>query len=211
VSRSHDRYIARRAPRRRLHGERMEPYATILTDLKNKTDKTLKHLKEQLGTIRTGRASPTLVDTIRVDYYGTMTPLQQVAHISVPEPRQLVIKPFDNSPQVLKDIEKAIQKSDLGLNPQSDGKMLRLNMPPLSGEQRQKLAAKVKDLVEQNRVALRNERRDANKLADQMKKDGKLTEDQCKKAHEAIDKELKAHEGRLDEALRTKSKEILEE
>jgi ribosome recycling factor len=189
----------------------MEPYASILNDLKQKTDKTLKHLKEQLGGIRTGRASPTLVDTIRVDYYGTSTPLNQIAHVSVPEPRQLLIKPFDSSPQVIKDVEKAIQKSDLGLNPQSDGKQLRLTMPPLSGEQRTKLAAKVKDLVEQNRVALRNERRDANKASEQMKKDGKLTEDQTKKAHEAVDKELKVVEGRLDEMLRGKTKEIMEE
>ena len=164
-----------------------------------------------LPVSRTGRASPTLVDTIRVEYYGTPTPLNQVAHISVPEARQLMIKPFDASPDVMKEIEKSIQKSDLGLNPQSDGKALRLIMPPLSGEQRQKLVAKVKDLVEQNRVALRNERREANKNADQMKKDGELTEDQCKKAHDAIDKELKAVEGKLDEALKAKSKEILEE
>lgn len=189
----------------------MDPHAPILNDLKQKTDKTIKHLKDQLGSIRTGRASPTLVDTLRVEYYGTSTPLAQVAHISVPEPRQLMIKPFDSTPQVMKDIERAIQKSDLGLNPQSDGKVLRLQLPPLSGEQRQKLVGKVKDLVEQNRVALRNERRDANKVADQMKKDGKMTEDQCKKAHEAIDKELKAVESRLEELLRTKSKEILEE
>jgi ribosome recycling factor len=189
----------------------MEPYASLIDALRQRTEKTLKHLKEQLGSIRTGRASPTLVDTIRVDYYGTATPLHQIAHISVPEPRQLLIKPFDGSPQVVKDVEKAIQKSDLGLNPQSDGKQLRLLMPPLSGEQRQKLVAKVKHLVEDNRVALRNERRDANKLADQMKKDGKLTEDQCKKAHEAIDKELKGVEAKLEESLRTKSKEILEE
>ncbi|MBL9078787.1 MAG: ribosome recycling factor [Planctomycetes bacterium] len=189
----------------------MDPHAQLLNDLKQKTDKTLKHLKDQLGSIRTGRASPTLVDTIRVDYYGTSTPLQQVAHISVPEPRQLLIKPFDASPPVLKEIERAIQKSDLGLNPQSDGKVLRLILPPLSGEQRQKLVHKVKDLVEQNRVALRNERRDANKHADQMKKDGKLSEDQCKKAHEAVDKELKGVEARMDEMLKAKSKEILEE
>lgn len=149
----------------------MEPSSKILTDLKQKTDKTLAHLKDQLGSIRTGRASPTLVDTIRADYYGTSTPLNQIAHISVPEPRQLMIKPFDGSPQVIKEIERAIQKSDLGLNPQSDGKVLRLIMPPLSGEQRQKLVHKVKDLVEQNRVALRNERRDANKAADQLKKE----------------------------------------
>lgn len=189
----------------------MEPYTTILNELKQRTDKTQKHLKDRLGSIRTGRASPTLVDTIRVEYYGTMTPLAQIAHISVPEPRQLMIKPFDGSPQVVKDIERAIQKSDLGLNPQSDGKVLRLIMPPLSGEQRQKLVHKVKDLCEQDRVALRNERRDANKIADQMKKDGKLTEDQCKKAHEAIDKELKLVEQRIDEMLKQKTKEILEE
>lgn len=189
----------------------MEPYASILNELRQKTEKTLKHLKEQLGSIRTGRASPTLVDTIRVDYYGTMTPLNQIAHVSVPEPRQLLIKPFDGSPQILKEVEKAIQKSELGLNPQSDGKQLRLTMPPLSGEQRQRLVAKVKDLVEQNHVALRNERRDANKLADSMKKEGKLTEDQCKKAHEAIDRELKGVEQKLNEMLRLKSKEILEE
>ena len=188
----------------------MEAHATILNDLKQKIEKTLKHLKEQLGSIRTGRASPTLVDTIRVDYYGTMTPLQQMAHVSVPEPRQLLIKPFDQSPAIVKEIERAIQKSDLGLNPQSDGKVLRLMMPPLSGEQRQKIAGKVKDLVEQNRVALRNERRDANKLADQMKKDGKITEDQCKKAHEVFDKELKAAEAKMEESFRAKSKEIME-
>ncbi|MBM4059786.1 MAG: ribosome recycling factor [Planctomycetes bacterium] len=189
----------------------MDPHSAILTDLKQKTDKTLKHVKDQLGSIRTGRASPTLVDTIRVDYYGTSTPLAQIAHVSVPEPRQLLIKPFDGSPQVVKDIEKAIQKSDLGLNPQSDGKVIRLIMPPLSGEQRQKLVHKVKDLVEQNRVAMRNLRRDANKQADQLKKDGKLTEDQCKKAHDAVDKDLKGVEQRLDEMLRAKTKEILEE
>ncbi|MFK7738963.1 MAG: ribosome recycling factor [Planctomycetota bacterium] len=189
----------------------MEPYDLILEDLKEKTAKTQQHLRDQLSGIRTGRASPALVDTIRVDYYGSPTPLNQVAHISVPEPRQLMIKPFDGSPEVIKEVEKAIQKSDLGLNPQSDGKALRLIMPPLSGEQRQKLVVKVKELVEHNRVALRNERRDANKHAEQMKKDGDMTEDQLKKAHDQIDKALKAVEAKLDDALKAKSKEILED
>ncbi|MCA8973496.1 MAG: ribosome recycling factor [Planctomycetes bacterium] len=189
----------------------MDPYASILSELHDKTDKTIKHLKEQLGGIRTGRASPTLVDTIRVDYYGSPTPLAQVAHISVPEARQLMIKPFDASPPVMKEIERGILKSDLGLTPQSDGKILRLILPPLSGEQRQKLAHKVKDIVEQNRVALRNERREANKHADQMKKDGALTEDQCKKAHDAVDKALKAADAQMEELLKNKTKEILEE
>lgn len=188
----------------------MDPIAPFLQELKKKTDKTIQHLKDQLGTIRTGRASPALVDTIRVEYYGAMTPLSQVANISVPEARQLLIKPFDASGTVLRDIERAIQKSDLGLNPQSDGMVLRLQMPPLSGEQRTKIAAKVKDIVEQNRVALRNERRDTLKHVEQAKKDGKLSEDQAKKAHEQIDKELKACEVKMDEVWKAKSKEILE-
>lgn len=189
----------------------MDATATILNDLKAKIEKTVKHVKDQLAGIRTGRASPALVDTVRVDYYGTPTPLQQMAHISVPEPRQLMIKPFDGSPGILKEIERALQKSDLGLNPQGDGKVLRLTLPPLSGEQRLKLAAKVKDLVEQNRVALRNERREANKHADQAKKDGAVTEDQCKGLHEKIDQEMKAAEQKMDEVLKGKQKEILEE
>ena len=189
----------------------MDSYDLIIEDLKEKTEKTVQHLRAQLSSIRTGRASPALVDTLRAEYYGALTPLNQIAHISVPEPRQLLIRPFDASPDVIKEIEKAIQKSDLGLNPQSDGKGLRLSMPPLSGEQRQKLVAKVKELVEQNRVALRNERRDANKHADQMKKDGDMTEDELKRAHDLIDKELKSVETKLGEALKAKSKEILED
>lgn len=189
----------------------MDPSEQILHDLRGKIDKTVKHMKDQLGGIRTGRASPTLVDTIRVDYYGTATPLQQMAHVSVPEPRQLLIKPFDQSPPVMKEIERALLKSDLGLTPQNDGKVLRLMLPPLSGEQRQKLVAKVRDLVEQNRVALRNERREANKHADHGKKEGKLTEDQCKHLHDRIDQELKGAEARMDEVLKAKTKEILEE
>ena len=112
---------------------------------------------------------------------------------------------------MLKEIERAIQKSDLGLNPQSDGKVLRLTMPPLSGEQRQKLVAKVKDIVEQNRVALRNERREANKHAEQSKKDGILTEDQLKGLQQKIDQEMKGAEQKMDDLFKTKSKEILED
>ena len=189
----------------------MQTSDEILAGLKDKIEKTVKHMRDQLAGIRTGRASPTLVDTVRVDYYGTPTPLAQMAHVSVPEPRQLMIKPFDQSPPVMKEIERALLKSDLGLTPQGDGKVLRLILPPLSGEQRQKLVAKVKDLVEQNRVALRNERREANRHADQAKKDGDLTEDGCKLLHDQIDAQLKAGEAQLEERLQAKSKEILEE
>ncbi len=181
----------------------------ILQDLEEKLDKSLNHLVDQLRTIRTGRASPALVDTIKVDYYGTMTPVNQLAQISVPEARQLLVKPFDVS--VVKELERAILKSDLGLTPQNDGKMLRLTLPPLSEEQRKKLVVKVKELAEAAHVALRNERRDANKAADQAKKSGELSEDNNRVLHDKIQDALKKAETRLDEVLKKKTTEIMEE
>lgn len=181
----------------------------ILSDLEGKIDKSVHYLVEQLRTIRTGRAAPALVETIRVDYYGTPTPIQQIAHISVPEPRQLLLKPYDAS--VLKEMERAIQKSDLGLMPSSDGKVLRLNMPPLSEEQRKKLASKVRELAETCRVAVRNERRDANKHADQAKKDGVLSEDLNHDLHDSIQEDVKKGEVRIDEILKKKTTEIMED
>jgi ribosome recycling factor len=188
----------------------MDPLAKkILTEFESKSGKSIQHLAEQLRTIRTGRASPALVETIRVDYYGAMTPVSQLAHISVPEPRQLMVKPFD--PSVLKEVERAILKSDLGLTPQSDGKVLRLTLPPLSEEQRKKLVHKIRELAETARVALRNERRDANKHADQAKKDGKLTEDANKLLHDQVQEALKNAAKQVDEILEKKSAEILED
>ena len=188
----------------------MDPVSEkILSSFDEKMDKTVTHLKELLAGIRTGRASPALVETIRVDYYGTPTPINQLAHISVPEARQLLLKPFDAS--ILKEVEKAILTSDLGLSPQNDGKTLRLILPPLSGEQRHKLVARVKDLAEQSRVSLRNERREANKHADQCKKDGELSEDGNKDLHGQIQDHLKKHEGQIDEVLAHKTREILED
>ena len=181
----------------------------ILAELGDKVEKSIQHLTDQLRTIRTGRAAPALVESIKVDYYGTPTPIQQLAHISVPEPRQLMLKPFDVS--VLGEIEKAILQSDLGLSPNSDGKLLRLSLPPLSEEQRKKLAAQVKKMAEESRVALRNERRDANKHADQAKKDGDLTEDLNRDLHESIQDALKKGESRIDDILEKKTKEIMEE
>jgi ribosome recycling factor len=181
----------------------------ILADFKLHMDKTVQHLIDQLRTIRTGRAAPALVEGVRVDYYGTSTPLNQIANISVPEARQLLIKPYDAS--ILKEIERAILKSDLGLTPASDGKVLRLTLPPLSEEQRRKLSAKVKDLTEQSRVALRNERRDANKHADQAMKDGKLSDDQNKLLHEKVQNAIKDAEHRLDDVLKKKTHEIMED
>jgi len=181
----------------------------ILDEMATRVDKSIQHLSDQLRTIRTGRAAPALVESIKVDYYGAPTPIQQLAAISVPEPRQLVVKPFD--PSVLGEIEKAILKSDLGLSPNSDGKLLRLTLPPLSQEQRGKLVSQVKNMAEDCRVALRNERRDANKHADQAKKDGDLTEDLNRDLHNEIQEALKKGEERVDKVLKAKSVEIMEE
>ena len=138
-------------------------------------EKSVTLLTDQMRGIRTGRANVGLVESIRVDYYGSSTPLKQMANLSTPEPQQILIRPFDHT--VFGDIVKAIQTSDLGLSPNSDGKVIRLNVPPLSVEQRKKLANRVKELAEEARVAIRNIRRDANKQADHEQTEKILTED----------------------------------
>ena len=183
--------------------------ATILMEFEEKLDRAAQHMIEQFKTIRTNRAAPALVDTIRVDYYGTPTPLQQLANISVPEARQLLVKPFDAS--VLKEIERAILGSGLGLTPSNEGKQLRLVLPPLSEEQRRKIAAKCKEISEAARVAMRNARRDGNKAADQAKTDSALSEDNVADLHNEIQELLKAREKAVDETLAKKSKEIMED
>ncbi len=180
----------------------------ILDDTTTTMDKALSHLQEVLRSVRTARASSALVDNIRVEYYGTLTPINQLAAVSTPEPRQIVVKPFD--PSVLGDISKAIMKSDLGITPQNDSKVLRLQMPPLSGEQREKYAAKVRSLCEEARVAMRNGRREMNKHADAEKKSGELTEDENHKLHDRIQDILKEWEGKLGTVQEKKVAEIME-
>jgi ribosome recycling factor len=181
---------------------------TIIGETKTTMDKALAHLQEVLRGVRTARASTALVDNIRVEYYGTLTPINQLAAVSTPEPRQIVIKPFDAS--CLDDVSKAIMKSDLGITPQSDSKVLRLQMPPLSGEQREKYAAKVKSLCEEARVSMRNGRREMNKHADAEKKSGDLTEDENRKVHDQIQDVLKEFEKKLDAIQEKKIAEIME-
>ena len=183
-------------------------YEEIVTETKQKFEKALQHAQDTLRNVRTSRASPALVENIRVDYYGTPTPISQLAAISIPEPRQIVIKPFDAS--ILQDVGKAVMKSDLGISPENDGKILRLTLPHLSGEQRGKYAAKVKEFCEESRVAMRNGRRDQNKNADALKKSGELTEDQNHDLHDEIQTLLKTYEGKLQEVQDRKTKEILE-
>lgn len=187
----------------------MDPVAKQIVDaVAGKMDKSVQHLADQLRTIRTGRASPALLEGVRVECYGSMMPLNQIANVSVPEARQLLVKPYDAS--LLKEVDRAIQAANLGLTPMSDGKQLRLQLPPLSEEQRKKLVAKIKEICEGTRVALRNERRDGNKAADAAAKDGKISDDTKAEAHGKIQDDLKAHEARIDDLLKKKTAEIME-
>lgn len=174
-------------------------------EAKAKMKASLDHLTSEFRGLRSGRATPALVENIRVDYYGNQTPLSQLAQIQIPEPRQIAIKPYDAA--ALKDIEKAIQASQLGINPQNDGKILRLTVPMLSEDQRKKLGARLKEMAEQVKVALRNTRRDANKHLDDA---GDLTDDQVTKGKESIQALLKQHEAEVDKMLAAKTKEIME-
>src|SRR5262245_43450307 len=181
----------------------------ILFDAEERMEKAAHVLQDSLRGLRTGRATPALVDSVRVEYYGSPTPIKQMANISAPEPSLIVIRPFD--PTVLKDIEKAILASELGLTPMSDGKMIRLAIPPLSGERRKQLVSRVKELAEDARVAIRNVRRDANKQADQAQKDKELTEDDRDQTTDEIQELTKRYEGQVNDLAEKKSAEILEE
>src|SRR5947208_9694677 len=164
----------------------------ILLDGEERMEKAVNVLRDELRGLRTGRATPALVDTLRVEYYGSPTPLKQLAQISTPDPQSIVIKPFD--PSVLKDIEKAIRSSDLGMAPNNDGKMIRLIVPSMSGEQRKKLGAVVKKSAEEAKVACRNIRRDGNKHFDQAEKDKEMTEDDRDAGKEEVQTLLKKYE-----------------
>jgi ribosome recycling factor len=172
-------------------------------------EKAVQVLRDELRGLRTGRATPALVDNIRVEYYGSPTPLKQLAQIGTPDPQQIVIRPFDQSS--LKDIEKAIRSSDLGMSPTNDGKMIRLQVPAMSGEQRQKMAARIKKLAEEAKVAARNIRRDGNKQFDQAEKAKEMTEDDRDKGKEEVQTLLKTYEDKITELTEKKIKEVMEQ
>ncbi len=184
------------------------PVDDILLEAEEQMSNALDFLKKELRSIRTGRASPALVEHIKVEYFGTPTELRQLATITTPESNLIVIKPFD--PSSTKDIERAIQSSNLGITPNSDGRIIRLTIPPLSGERRKQLAQQVKQLGEHTKVVIRNARRDANKKIDQEKKDGTLPEDDAEHAKEDIQELTKDYEKKVDQALEAKIKEIEE-
>ncbi len=182
----------------------------ILLTAEESMDKSVDYLKGELRGVRTGRASTGLVEFVKVECYGAETDLRSVAMISVPEPTQIVIKPFD--PSTVHEIAKGIEKSGLGLNPNVDGKQIRLNIPPLSGERRNQLIASVKQMGEQAKVAIRNARRDANKHADGAAKDksAHLSEDDVSDAKEEVQELTKKYETQVEELVNAKTKEIQE-
>jgi ribosome recycling factor len=181
----------------------------ILLDCEERMEKAANVFRDQLRGLRTGRATPAMLDNIRVEYYGSPTPIKQLAQIGSPDPQQLVIRPFNVGD--LKEIEKAIRSSDLGLAPNNDGKIIRLQIPAMSGEQRTKLVKRVKELAEDAKVACRNVRRDANKHFEQGEKDGEMTEDERDQGKEEVQKLLKTYEGKVEELADKKSAEIMEQ
>ena len=171
-------------------------------------EKSIAALKDEFNAIRTGRASAALFDKVRVDYYGQPTPLNQVATISVPEARSVVIQPFDKT--LIGEIEKAIQKSELGLHPSNDGKIIRIAIPPLTAERRKELVKQAKAAAETSRVAIRNIRRDGNDDLKKQQKDSKLTEDELKTAEDALQKSTDKFIADINKILETNEKEIME-
>ena len=178
----------------------------ICFETEQKMEKAVSFLGSELRGIRTGRATTRLVEHIKVEYYGSSTPLQQLASLATPETNLIVIKPFD--PSCIKDIERAILASELGITPQSDKRMIRLTVPPLSGERRKQLANQVKQMAEEGRISIRNIRREANKHIDQEQKDKKITEDQAEKGKEEIQELTKKYEEKVAEFLKAKLSEI---
>lgn len=180
----------------------------ILMDVEERMEKAVSVYRDELRGLRTGRATPGLVDSLRVEYYGSPTPLKAMATISTPDPQSLVIKPFD--PGMLKEIEKAIRSSDLGMAPNNDGKIIRLIVPTMSGDQRKKLVTVLKKSGEAAKVACRNIRRDGNKHFETSEKDGEMTEDELEKGKEQVQALLKQYEDKIVELEEKKTKEILE-
>jgi ribosome recycling factor len=181
---------------------------SIFQETKESMGKSVEALKNELKRLRTGRASLAILDGIKVDYYGTMTPLNQMATLAVPESRLITIQPWDAS--VIKDIEKAILKSDLGLTPSIDGKIVRISIPQLTEDRRKELVKVVHKVCEEHKVSIRNFRRDSNDLMKSMKKEGEIAEDDAFKAQERIQKITDEHIKLIDECFSEKEKEILE-
>ena len=177
------------------------------TNIKEKMEKTISVYSEKLAEVRAGRANPAILNKIRIDYYGTPTPINQVAGVSVPEARMIVIQPWDIS--ILKEIEKAILASDIGINPNNDGKVIRLTFPELTEERRKELVKDIKKMAEEAKVGVRNSRRDGIDLAKKSQKDGEMTEDELKQAENKIQEMTDKAINEIDKIFSVKETEIL--
>ena len=180
----------------------------LLQDATRRMDKSIESARERFNTVRTGRAAPALLDRVQVDYSGQQTPLKQLATISAPEPRLLSVQPFD--PGSVKSIEKAIQESDLGLNPSNDGKLIRLPIPQLTEERRKELVKVVKHLAEEGRVAVRNVRRDVMHDLKELVKNGDVGDDEERRAEDRVQKLTDEHVAKIEDLLKRKEAEIME-
>jgi len=180
----------------------------LFVDVKDRMNKAVEHYRHEVSTIRTGRASANILDVVKVDYYGTPTPLNNIAHVTVPEGQLIVIQPFD--PNSLEFIEKAIMSSDVGLTPNNDGSVIRLNIPTLTEERRKDLVKVVHKIIEEGRVAVRNIRRDANDLLKKSEKDNDLSEDNLRRAIDNIQEMTDEHIKNLNQIQEAKEKDILD-
>ena len=180
----------------------------VLSEAGDKMAKAVSHARHEFSTVRTGRASPALIEKLPVEYYGATVPLQQLASFKVPEPRMLTVHPHDKGS--LQAVEKAIRNSDLGLNPSNDGAVIRLAFPPLTQERRKELVKRVRDMAEQGRVAVRNARRDARRELDALARDGEASEDEVTRGEKELDRITHATEGDIDRAVEQKEAELLE-
>jgi ribosome recycling factor len=181
---------------------------SIYQETRDNMGKSIDALKNEFNRVRTGRASLTILDGIRVDYYGTLTPLNQMATLAVPESRLITIQPWDVS--VIKEVEKAILKSDLGLTPSNDGKIIRISIPPLTEERRKELVKGINKISEDHKIAVRNIRRDSNELLKGLKKDSDISEDDAFKAQDQVQKITDEYIKLIDDVNKDKEKEILE-
>lgn len=182
--------------------------SNTLNQVKDKMSKAIQALSRELATVRAGRANPSILDKVTVDYYGAATPLNQLASINVPEARMLVIQPYDKS--ALGDMEKAIQKADLGLNPTNDGSIIRISIPPLTEERRRELVKLVKKYAEESKVAVRNVRRDGNDELKKLEKNGEITEDELRSLTDDVQKITDESISKIDSVTKEKEKEIME-
>ena len=185
-----------------------EVVGMVLDDTRDKMGKAIDHASAELATIRTGRATPSLVEKLKVEYYGASTPLQQIAGIAAPEPRLLVISPYDKTS--MKAIEKAIQESDLGINPQNDGTVIRLAIPALTEERRKDLAKQARHKAEDGRIAVRNLRRQARHELEAFEKDGEVGTDEVERAERDLDKLTSDHVAKIDDMLQHKEADLMQ-